>query len=170
MVSTAMGRFSQTYGRFEIRAKVSAARVTGLQSSLWLWPVDSSRYAPASSGEIDIAEMFSQYGDRAVPYIHYKPFLVDAFATNTLCFISNLAAFHTYTLEWTETSLRITYDGKTCLVNNWNPADPLEKPQPFDQPFFILLTQALGVGSNEFDPDGTPLPATTEVDYVRAWQ
>jgi beta-glucanase (GH16 family) len=170
MVTTAR-RFSQTYGRFEIRARLYPAQGKGLQTTFWLWPTDATRYGEyPASGEIDIAEMFSQYGDRAVPYIHYKPFLVDLFATNTLCFISNLSAFHTYTLEWTETSLRITYDGRTCLVNNWNPADPLDKPQPFDQPFFILLTQALGVGTNQFDPDTTPLPATTEVDYVRAWK
>jgi hypothetical protein len=171
MVSTAQGRFSQTYGRYEIRAKVSAAHVKGLQTSLWLWPVDSTRYGQyPASGEIDIAEMFSQYPDRAVPYVHYKPLLLDPLATNTLCLISNLAAFHTYTLEWTENSIKILYDGKLCLLDYWIPAAPLERPQPFDQPFFIALTQALGIGTNEFDPATTPLPATTAVDYVRVWK
>jgi beta-glucanase (GH16 family) len=172
MVTTALGRFSQTYGRFEIRAKISPAQVKGLQTSLWLWPVDSTRYGPyPASGEIDIAEMFSQYPNRVIPHIHYKPLaLVDPLATNTLCFISNLAEFHSYTLVWTETNITISYDGNACLANYWIPALPLTHPQPFDQPFFILLTQALGVTSNEFDPETTPLPATTEVDYVRAWK
>jgi beta-glucanase (GH16 family) len=172
MVSTAQGRFSQAYGRFEIRAKISPAQLKGLQSSLWLWPVDSTRYGDyPASGEIDIAEMFSQYPDRAIPYVHYNPLLlVDPLATNTLCLISNLAAFHTYTVEWTENSITISYDGQLCLADYWIPADPQSKPQPFDQPFFIALTQALGVGTNEFDPATTPLPATTEVDYVRAWK
>jgi beta-glucanase (GH16 family) len=171
MVSTALGRFSQTYGRFDVRAKISSAQVKGLHSALWLWPVDSKRYGPfPGSGEIDIAEMYSQYPDRAVPYIHYNEAEPDPSVTNYSCLISNLADFHTYTLEWTASSIKISYDGKTCLVHNWNPASPLVRPQPFDQPFMIALTQALGVASNEFDPATTPLPATTVVDYVRAWK
>jgi hypothetical protein len=55
------------------------------------------------------------------------------------------------------------------VADSWNPAAPLVKPQPFDQPFFINLTQALGIGANLFDPATTPLPATTQVDYVRVW-
>jgi beta-glucanase (GH16 family) len=172
MVTTAAGRFSQAYGRFEIRAKVSSAEEKGLQSSFWLWPVDAARYgAYPASGEIDIAELFSQYPDRAIPYVHYKPLaLVDPLSTNTLCFVSNPGGFHTYTLEWTQTNIKISYDGNACLLNFWIPALPLQRPQPFDQPFFIALTQALGVGTNEFDPETTPLPATTEVDYVRVWK
>jgi beta-glucanase (GH16 family) len=171
MVSTAGGRFSQTYGRFEIRAKVPPAQVKGLQSSLWLWPVNASRYGQyPASGEIDIAEMYSQYPDRAIPYIHYKAAAPDPNVTNNYCMISNLAAYHTYALEWTASTLKITYDGKTCLVDNWNPAAPLIKPAPFDQPFFIALTQALGIGTNQFDAATTPLPATTTVDYVRVWR
>jgi beta-glucanase (GH16 family) len=171
MVSTALGRFSQTYGRFEVRAKISPAQVKGLHTALWLWPVDSSRFGTfPASGEIDLAEMYSQYPDRAIPYIHYNAAATDPNVTNTSCLISNLASFHTYTLEWSASTMKISYDGKTCLVDHWNPASPLSGSQPFDQPFFIALTQALGVGTNEFDPATTPLPATTEVDYVRAWR
>ncbi len=143
-----------------------------MQSSLWLWPVDSTKYGEyPASGEIDIAEMFSQYPDRAIPYIHYNPaLLVDPLATNTECLISDPASFHTYTLEWTESTITISYDGNTCLVDHWIPEGPLDSRQPFDQPFFIALTQALGIGTNEFDPGTTPLPATTEVDYVRVWR
>jgi beta-glucanase (GH16 family) len=167
MVSTAQGRFSQTYGRFEVRAKIPPAQVKGLQTSLWLWPDDATKYGPwPSSGEIDIAEMFSEYPDRAIPYVHTGVAAADSQVTNTSCTISNLAEFHTYTLEWTAGSLTIGYDGATCLVYDLTPASG---GQPFDQPFFIALTQALGVGTNEFEPETTPLPATTEVDYVRAW-
>jgi beta-glucanase (GH16 family) len=171
MVTTAGGRFSQTYGRFEIRAKVPAAQVKGLQTALWLWPVDAGKYGTyPASGEIDIAEMYSQHPDRAIPYLHYKAAAPDPNVTNTACMISDPSAFHTYTLEWTASSMKITYDGRTCLVDHWNPASPLTGSQPFDQPFFLALTQALGVGTNAFDPATTPLPATTSVDYVRVWK
>jgi beta-glucanase (GH16 family) len=171
MVSTAEGRFSQTYGRFQFRARLSSADVGGLHTALWLWPVDPSRYGPyPGSGEIDVAEMYSAYPDRAIPYIHYQSAAPDPKVTNTSCMIDDLADFHTYTLVWKRTRIRIAYDGETCLVDEWDPASPLAPPEPFDQPFYLVMTQALGVGTNEFKVASTPLPATTEIDYVRAWE
>jgi hypothetical protein len=84
--------------------------------------------------------------------------------------IANVGEFHRYVAEWTHSSIKIIYDGRTCLEDAWNPASPLERPQPFDQPFSIVLTQALGVGSNAFNAASTPLPARLEVDYVRVWK
>jgi beta-glucanase (GH16 family) len=164
MVSTYGGRFSQAYGRFEIRAKISSARVSGLQTSFWLWPRDPKKYGDwPTSGEIDIAELYSQYADRAIPYVHYTADIPDHNVTSNSCVIGNPDDFHTYAVEWTTSQLKVIYDGKTCLI------DTLAKPQPFDQPFIIALTQALGMGTNQFDPTSTPLPATTVVDYVRVW-
>jgi beta-glucanase (GH16 family) len=170
MVST-WGLFSQAYGRFEVRARAWSAAVRGLQSALWLWPQDASKFgAWPTSGEIDIAEMYSNWADRAIPYVHYVPAAPDPNVTNTNCMITNLATWHTYAVEWTPSSITVLYDGQTCLVDRWNPAAPLTAPEPFNQPFIIALTQALGFGGNAFDPATTPLPATTEIDYVRAWR
>jgi beta-glucanase (GH16 family) len=170
MVSTAGGRFSQTYGRFEFRARISAAKVKGLHSALWLWPENAAKFGPRpAAGEIDVAEMYSAYPDRAIPYIHYNPAAPDPNVTNNACMISNVGAFHTYAVEWTAASIKIIYDGKTCLVHKWKAASPLTGRQPFDQPFIVVLTQALGVATNAFDPATTPLPATTEIDHVRVW-
>lgn len=168
---TTYGKFGQAYGRFEVRAKLPAAAVAGLQESFWLWPVNWTKYgAYPYSGEIDIAEVFSNYADRAIPYIHYVPAATDYNVTNNYCYISDVSAFHTYAVEWTTSAITVVYDGKTCLVDEWNPASPLVKPQPFDSPFFLALTQALGIGGNAFDPATTPLPATTSIDYVRVWK
>jgi hypothetical protein len=46
----------------------------------------------------------------------------------------------------------------------------VQSPAPFNQPFFVALTQALGVGSNAYNPALTPLPATTTIDYMRVWK
>ena len=65
--------FSQRYGRFEARIKNTATKIKGLQEAFWLWPDD--RYSEVwkwpASGEIDIAETYSEYPDLAVPFLHY---------------------------------------------------------------------------------------------------
>ena len=71
---------------------------------------------------------------------------------------------------WTTSSITISFDGQTCLQDVWDPALPLVKPQPFDHPFMVALTQALGQTTNAFDPLVTPLPATTDIDYVHVWK
>jgi beta-glucanase (GH16 family) len=165
---TTLGRFAQAYGRFEIRAKFPAATVAGLQSSLWLLST-TAKYGPwPTSGEIDVAEQYSRYPDRAIPYVHYTPAGgVDPYATNNFCLITP-DQFHVYVLQWTTSAISITFDGRTCVYDSWNPAAPLVKPAPFDQPFMIALTQALGTDGNVVS-DSTQLPATTQIDYVRVW-
>ena len=168
MVST-YTKFAQAYGRFEIRARFPAAKVAGLQSALWLWSAEPAKYGSwPASGEIDIAEFYSANPDRAIPYIHYDTALTDETVTNNYCMITDASAFHSYVAEWTPTAITIIYDGKTCLTHAINPLT-LTGSAPFDQPFIIALTQALGIGDNSVT-DATPLPATTAVDYVRVWK
>ncbi len=168
MVST-WGTFAQAYGRFEVRAKFATSTVAGVQGALWLWPIDSARYgAWPASGEIDIAEVYSQYPDRAIPFIHYLSDPNDLSVTNNYCMIKDVSAFHTYTTEWTPTRIKISYDGTTCLDHAIKPIAPLEAPAPFDSPYIVALTQTLGSGANSLT-QSTPLPATTVIDFVRVW-
>jgi beta-glucanase (GH16 family) len=168
------GLFSQTYGRVEVMAKVPAATVAGLQSSFWLYPLsgDSTTLNPA---ELDIAETYTSQPGVAIPYIHYDPDVTTEntatntnVVTNTNCAI-NVNQFNDYVIEWSSTTVTMIYNGTTCLVDHY---DEMGQPQgtPFNQPFFINLTQCLGIDSNQFNPETTPLPATTEIEYVRAWQ
>jgi beta-glucanase (GH16 family) len=159
--------FAQTNGRYEIRAKLTGAKVKGLQESFWMWPVDQVGTWPRS-GEIDIAEIYHLHSDRAIPYIHYSNPL-DPAITNNYCLVDDISKYHTYVLEWTPTSLKITYDGNLCIDDHWVPWLQAGRA-PFDAPFYLILTQALGIGQNAFDPATTPLPASTIVDYVRIWK
>jgi beta-glucanase (GH16 family) len=168
------GKFTQAYGRFEIRAKFPTPKVKGLkgvQESLWLWPQNATKYGATwpTSGEIDIAEAYSLYPGRAVPYIHYVPAQPDPNVTNNNCLLTNPNDFHTFVAEWTPSTITISYDGTVCVSDTWNPAN-LTKPAPFDQPFMIALTQGLGIDTNAPIPYLAPVPATTQVDYVRVWK
>ena len=66
------------------------------------------------------------------------------------------------------------YDGMACLTDTYAPYvdEPRHRrPAPFNQPFFLSLTVALGdFNGDQYRPGVTPLPATMKVDWVRAWQ
>lgn len=171
-------KFSQQYGRVEVRAKIPdvQTKVPGLMQSLWLWPDNPSEQNPANApwpagGEIDIVEMFSAGPDRAIPYIHYVPDPADPNVTNPYCYIDR-SQFHTYVLTWTADTIRIDIDGYNCVLDRPRPKSPQVAPQPFNKTFYINLSSGLGVrGSNNDYVEGTtPLPATTQIDYVRVWK
>ncbi len=163
------GKYAQTYGRFEIRARFPATTAPGIHGALWMWPVDPVKYGGwPGSGEIDIAEMYSTYPDRAIPYVHYNSQPDDHSVTNNYCLVDDVTAFHTYVLEWTSSKIRITFDGQTCLDHTIDAVSPLTTSGPFGQPFFMVLTQMLGAGDNSLGAT-TMSPATTQVDYVRMW-
>ena len=78
--------------------------------------------------------------------------------------------FNTYGVDWQPGSIAIYLNGVQCLVDHPDPASPLVSPEPFDQPFFLVLTQAIGFGSNTPFDGVTQFPSTTLVDWARAWQ
>ncbi len=177
------GTFSQTYGKYEIRAKLPALRTKGLQETFWLWPNDVVKYGPAhpASGEIDFAEFYSFYPDLDIPVMHYlfDPGTINT-TTNTNIFTAhdcriNYNQFNTYGLEWIPGQLKIFINGVLCIENNYRAsnAPPGSPYAPFDQPFFLALTQAFGTnigGDNSFDVARGPALSSTQIDYVRIWK
>lgn len=162
MVST-YHLFSQQYGRFEVRMKSPTYSGTGLQDDFWMWPDDrypSTAVWPAA-GEIDVMEHYSQYAGLNVPYLHYGTD-TSAPGVNTAydCSIQS-GAYNTYTLTWTASRLEIDVNGAPCLINTSGDV-------AFQKPYIMALTQALGTGTNGLTAK-TPLPTTTQVDYVRVW-
>ncbi|KRB78081.1 hypothetical protein ASE01_07930 [Nocardioides sp. Root190] len=159
-------RWSQQYGRMEARIKVRSATQPGLHEAFWMWPdvrYGSDRPWPAS-GEIDIMETYSARPTLSVPFLHYSADslgAIDGFNTSWSC-RSQRGQWHTYVLEWTATRLAIIVDGKTCLVNTHGAA-------AFRKRFIINFSQLLGGGNNLYT-GRVALPATMEVDWVKAWR
>jgi beta-glucanase (GH16 family) len=160
-------RFTQAFGRFEFRARFPATTVQGLHSALWLYPAQHTYGRWPNSGEIDVAEWWSARSGYVIPSVHYQG--EPAPWSSGLCTMTDPWQWHRYAVEWTQTSVRFLYDDKVCFEHSWTPDAPLVAPQPFDQPFYLVLTQAFGADWNAVTPE-TPSTGTLQVDWVRAWR
>lgn len=155
MMSTT-GKFSQRYGRFEIRCRVPAGR--GLWPAFWLLPEP-----PSWPPEIDVFEILGEEPDQ-VHFSHHWP---DPERPGESRAISKAfrgpdfsAAFHTFAVEWEPEEIRWYVDG----VLRHRSSE--EVPQV---PMFLLVNLAVGGWAEEPD-ESTPFPADLEVDFVRVWQ
>lgn len=165
MVST-YGKFNQTYGRFQMRARLPFSKEPGLQMSWWLWPKGANGELWPITGELDIAEWYSKHYDRVIPYLHYSTgFLTPSNATNNYCLVNNVGNWHIYTLVWTSQTIEILYDGKRCLKSS---ASGALGTGAYNKAFFMAFMQALGLGKN-YPTAKTMMPAQTQVDWVRVW-
>jgi beta-glucanase (GH16 family) len=168
------GKFAQTYGRFEMRAKFPPG--SGFQPAFWLLPQDPSSGPSYEYGEIDVVEAYSHIPSRVAPHLHFVG-TPGTPGRGVRCSIpTSQTAYHTYAVEWTPSLMTFTYDGQTCWSTTWRPklgyAPPLAAmPKPFDQPFYMIVQLAVGgkkTPTNRPKPD-TPFPAVMSVDYIRVW-
>ena len=140
---TTAGSFSQQYGYFEARLKLSEGQ--GLWPAFWMLPTDNT-WPP----EIDIVEQLGRQPDVAHQMGNWAP--VDT------------TEWHTYGLEWTADRLAWFIDGKmTHVVYNHNQHTPM----------YIILNLAVGGAwpGNPVAPGASgALLGDMQIDYVRAYQ
>ncbi|MCX6397929.1 MAG: glycoside hydrolase family 16 protein [Propionibacteriales bacterium] len=167
--------YSQTYGKYEVRAKIPDEVPSGAQQSFWLWPKKNTYGSWPASGEIDFAEMYSSIPGLDRPYIHYLPGSgasgTNQNVTHADCKI-NVGRFNTYGVEWSPGRITVLLNGEVCLINDYSSVTaPVHgKNAPFDQPFYLAMNQAMGTVGNEYDPALMPEKVTTQIDYVRIWK
>ncbi|KQP61127.1 hypothetical protein ASF41_22860 [Methylobacterium sp. Leaf111] len=149
-----IGSFSQTYGYFEIRAKLAAG--TGLHDAFWMLPVDGG-WPP----ELDIVEQRGSDPTHLINGIHAVDDGLQRNVSKTLFVETATTEFHTYGLDWEPDYLTWYVDG----VAQWTtPTLP-----GMDKPMYLIAN--IGGGSDwAGDPDSTtPFPATMQIDYIRAY-
>jgi beta-glucanase (GH16 family) len=152
--------FSQTYGYFEMRAKLPSG--AGLWPAFWLLPVDES-WPP----EIDAMEAFgatSSAGVGGPTMIHYASHAV---TTSGSCGawhdlgVDLSKDFHTYGVDVEPGSITYYFDRKPYATCQPNPDD--------NKPFYMLVNLAVG-GWAGSPTSATVFPSYLYVDYVRAYQ
>lgn len=156
MMSTTQ-KFSQAFGKFEIRCRVPHGK--GLWPAFWLFPEPKS-WPP----EIDILEIPGHETDRVYMSNHWvnpgKPQGNSKSITGEYKGPDCSKNFHTFAVEWEPGEIRWMIDGELRHRSR--------KEVP-EIPMFILVN--LGVGGWAEAPDeSTGFPADFEIDSVRVWE
>lgn len=163
------GLFAATYGRIEARIKLPAGK--GLWPAFWAVGSDVDRVGWPESGEIDIMENLGDDPFALLGSIHGPQAGVSrGYAlTTTLRSRESLAeGYHVYGVEWTPGEIVFTLDGIPYSTRT-RASLPARATWPFDKPFFLILTLAVG-GTWPGAPDAsTPFPATMRVDWIRVY-
>lgn len=166
------GRFAQTYGTWQIRARFPATG-SHATSALWMYPEKETYGAWPRSGEIDIVERMPWSDSWAYNSVHYldasggTSFDKDDGDGNpgeTGVCTTDLTQWHVYGLTWDRSRMTFTIDGTVCSSMGWSP-EGLTNPAPFDHPFFTVLRQGASVHDTEVTQKRVTL-----VDWVRVSQ
>lgn len=161
------GKFSFKYGIVEVRAKLSKGR--GTWPAIWMlsekmqnWPED---------GEIDIMEHVGFNQGFIHASVHTKKYnhVIGTQKTDTLVVNDASEKFHIYKCDWSPEKIDIYVDDQKYFtyINN----EKTYEAWPFDQPFFILLNQAVGGNwGGQKGIDDSVFPQKFYIDYVRVYK
>jgi beta-glucanase (GH16 family) len=159
------GKYSFTYGKAEARLLIPKGK--GLWPAFWMLGNSINSGTPwPDCGEVDIMEHINT-DDNCVGTIHWNSGSGHA-SYGLSKAVSNIATWHTYSIEWTSAYIRWFVDGvQYCEANILN---NINNTGCFHKPFFFLLNLAVG-GAWPGNPDGsTPFPSQYQIDYVRVYQ
>ena len=164
------GLFSQAYGRFEARIKVSAGQ--GMWPAFWMLGKDITTAGWPTCGEIDIMENIGKEPGTVHGSLHgpsTTTLTSDATSIFTLPAGQAFADdFHLFAVEWERGVVRFYVDSNlyaTFTESQW----PAGGTWVFDHSFFIILNVAVG-GNWPGSPDSsTVFPRHLLVDYVRVY-
>jgi beta-glucanase (GH16 family) len=165
-----LGKFSQTYGRFEARIKIP--RGQGIWPAFWMLGNDIDKPGWPACGEIDIMENIGKEPALVHGTIHGPGYSgADGLSSTYALPAGQRVAddFHVFAVEWEPNAIRFYTDDH--LYATRTPADlPKGTKWVYDHPFFLLLNVAVG-GGWPGNPDATSVfPQTMLVDYVRVYE
>jgi beta-glucanase (GH16 family) len=159
-------KFTQAYGRFEMRAKLPKGQ--GMWPAFWLLGNDYATSGWPGCGEIDIMECRGADPTTVHGSLHGPG--GDGYTQGyTLPGGGSFSDdFHVFALEWEPGAVR-WYVDDALYETRTSDTFPRSQPWVFDHPFFVILDLAVG-GQYGGDVDATtPFPQAMMVDYVRVY-
>lgn len=159
------------YGLIEVRAKLPPGR--GTWPGIWLQGVTGSWPA---RGEIDIMEYVGFESNQTHSNVWTTSIQANQYGTTNA--VTDVSAWHVYSLDWTPTYLKTYVDGVLCM--NFPKLSSSFDDWPFDTPQQLMLNLAIGGvwggsvggtdGTNGIDNSIFASQVAMEVDYVRHYQ
>jgi beta-glucanase (GH16 family) len=151
---TSAHSFTQTYGYFEMSAKLPQGQ--GLWPAFWLLPANG-KWPP----ELDVMEVLGNNTNTLYTTGHTNEtgaHTSNGVATTTPDLSS---AYHTYGIDWEADKITWYFDGQAVHT--------MATPADMHSPMYMLANLAVG-GNWPGSPDGsTTFPAHMDIDYIRAY-
>ncbi len=165
-----LGKFTQTYGRFEARIKMPYGQ--GIWPAFWMLGADIEKADWPGCGEIDIMENIGKEPATVHGTIHGPGYsgAEGIGAAYSLPTGQNFRdGYHVFAVEWEPKEIRFYVD-KNLYTTRTTAELPQGRKWVFDHPFFLLLNLAVG-GDWPGNPDGSTIfPQIMLVDYVRVYR
>ena len=157
------GLYNFTYGRVEVRAKLPAAQ--GTWPAIWMLGSNHPTVGWPFSGEIDIMEQRGNDKSYVEGTCHWFNTAGGNNASygETASIDTPSSEFHLYTVEWSESAIKIYLDDIQYYEL------PNSGDLPFNSDFYLILNVAMG-GTNGGDIDPAFTEDTMEIDYIRVFQ
>jgi len=146
--------FSQTYGYFEMSAKMPGT--PGMQAAFWLLPEDGS-WPP----ELDAVEILGSNPSTAVDTAHSKASGSHTANPHWAGISDASKTFHTYGVDWEADKIIWYVDGKQTAQEN-TPAD-------MHKPMFMLLSTIAGASSSWVGAPAAGSSDAMQVAWVHAY-
>lgn len=159
------GRKSWKYGKIE--ARIAMPAFNGIWPAFWMLGDNISSVGWPSCGEIDIMEHVNG-GAQTYGTIHWANDNGSHAEYGGNTSTGNITTYHTYTVEWTASSIKWFVDGRQ--FHEANIANGVNSTSELHNNFFILLNLAVGGNWPGFNIDNGGFPAKMYVDYVRVYQ
>jgi beta-glucanase (GH16 family) len=156
-----MNKFSFTYGKVVVRAKLPAS--VGTWPAVWMLGSNLSAVGWPACGEIDIVEHRGSELNKIFGTLHYTGRSGGNANGSTKMIEKATTEFHNYKVEWTALAIKIYVDDE--LYHTVSNSSSL----PFNRDFFLIINLAMGGNfAGPVDPSFTT--ESLEVDYIRVYK
>lgn len=153
------GRFEQKYGLFEARIKLPGG--TGIWPAFWMEGADIGQVSWPGPGEIDVVEVNNTKPDLVEAFVHAPNENYGAYHPLSQ---SLSAGYHVYGVDWSARGITWLVDGQAyghiSAYSGW----------PFNQPFFLILSLAVGGTWPGSPTSGTRFPTYMDISWIHVYQ
>ena len=163
-------KFSTTYGRFDIKAKLPAGK--GSWPAIWMLGESISSIGWPQCGEIDIMEHVGYDQGLVHGSIHTQDYnhMYGTQKSGSKYVDDVTDAFHVYSLEWSPFYLRYLIDNEPFFFV-YNDSNGDFGKWPFNDPHYLILNLAIGGDWGGVQGvSASAFPMKMYIDYVRVFK